>query len=520
MSNAHQRLDKQIAEGTAIDTLKKRSVYEHDTVGSMPVMQRFVVLESIFDPSIIDDVKIAYYEHTLAVTNIKYAKVLPRNAIIAKRVIDSRTGDVPGSMFLFPLFPPNLSLPCQPGEHVWVMFENPTGKSMDLGYWMCRIVEPGHVDDVNHTHAPRSLDYTLETSLKQTFDGDSTIDYEFRNGAAKKTKSGTKYTSTETQLISGKDDEYEKLMLNSDGGKLQTYEPVPRFKKRPGDIALEGTNNTLIVLGKDRISNVANYSPNVDRGLSVDTLLPVPSTDINSPSAGAIDIVAGRGQTPVTLGQTVESKLVSGQNTGFSEILKTQSGASIQEGDPDFLNDKSRIYIAQKTRPDANLRVENINQELSSGTAQGQPPTLQIEKSAIADSANGDGCIIVKSDKLRFIARSDIEILVTSYVEKDENGNYVASNNDEDFAVIAIKANGDIIFRPARHGYIKLGGDDANKGLVCSDAPVSAVGGNISGPPLVTTMGGLFAGSAPAGDDNGPALAAGQAKFANKILVK
>jgi hypothetical protein len=520
MSNSHQRLDKQIAEGTAVETLKKRSIYEHGTVGNMPIMQRFVVIEAIFDPTIIDDVKIGYYEHTLGVTNIKYAKTLPRNTIIAKRVISSRTGNIPGSMFLFPLFPPNLSLPCQPGEHVWVMFENPTGVAMDLGYWMCRIVEPGHIDDINHTHAPRSLDYTLEASIKDTFEDTYTVDYEFRNGAAYKTKKGEKFTSPETQLVNGKDDAYEKLMLDSDAGKLQTYEPVPRFKKRPGDVSFEGSNNTLIVLGKDRVSNVANYSVDLEKGIFVDPLAPVPASDVNSPSAGAIDIVAGRGQTNLTLGQTIESKFVSGQKTGFSEILKTPASTIAQEGDPDFVNDKSRIYIAQKTRPDANLQVQNINQELSSGGLQGQPATLQVEKSSISDSIAGDGCIIVKSDKLRFIARSDIEILVTSYVEKDANGNFVASNNDDDFAVIAIKANGDIIFRPARHGYIKLGGDDANKGLVCSDAPVSAIGGNISGPPLVTTMGGLFAGSAAAGDDNGPALAAGQAKFANKILVK
>jgi hypothetical protein len=520
MSNLHQRLDKHIAEGTAVDTLKKRSIYEHDTVGALPTMQRFVVLETIFDPSIIDDVKISYFQHTLNVTNIKFAKVLPRNTVIAKRVIDSRTGNVPGSMFLFPLFPPTLSLPCNPGEHIWVMFENPSGKSTDLGYWMCRIVEPGHVDDVNHTHSPRSLNNSFEPSLKESFNGNISVHYDFRNGQTQKTKDGIRYTKQETQLISGKETEYENLMLNTDAGKLRTYEPVPRFKKRPGDVVLEGTNNTLIVLGKDRTSNVANYVLDPEKGLSVNQEFPNPESDSSGPNVGSIDIVAGRGQTSETLGNIVNSKFISGENTGFSEILKTASSQTVAEGNPDFANDKSRIYISQKTKADSNLQLTNINFELSSGQFQGQPTTLQQQKSSLVDENEDSGCIIVKSDKLRFVARSDVEILVTSYVSKDEKGNYISSNNNDDFAVIAIKANGDIIFKPAKHGYIKLGGDDANKGLVCSDVPVQASGGNISGPPLVTTMGGMFAGSNVQGDDNSPALSQGQAKFANKILVK
>ena len=96
----------------------------------------------------------------------------------------------------------------------------------------------------------------------------------------------------------------------------------------------------------------------------------------------------------------------------------------------------------------------------------------------------------------------------------------IGGDDESAWAAIVLRSNGDIIFRPSKNGFIKLGGDDADKGLVCSDTPVTTVSGSIKGNPLVTTMGGLFAGSTPIQGDNKTALSKGQAKFANKILVK
>ena len=100
-------------------------------------------------------------------------------------------------------------------------------------------------------------------------------------------------------LLDEPEDIFEKLVIetqaeeylkykNSDakdsmGAKLVTYESVPRFRKRPGDIALEGSNNTLIVLGTDRKDDLKK-------------------TDFKE-SAGTIDIVAGRGQSKKEYGK-------------------------------------------------------------------------------------------------------------------------------------------------------------------------------------------------------------------------
>ncbi len=202
MTNEYYKPDKHIAEGVALGIQKQRAAYEHGARGDLPLFYRFVILETIFDPTIVDANKVAYFEHTLQVSNIHLATVLPRNAIVARRVITPGTAASTPAMFLFPFFPPAISMPCQPGEHVWVMFENPTGTKNDLGYWFCRIVEPGFVEDVNHTHPPRGMDPSFNPGIKEQFDGNVAPKYEFRNGRADERDDG-RYTIAETAPLVG-----------------------------------------------------------------------------------------------------------------------------------------------------------------------------------------------------------------------------------------------------------------------------------------------------------------------------
>lgn len=398
------------------------------------------------------------------------------------------------------------------------MFENPTGTKNDLGYWMCRIVEPGFAEDANHTHPPRALDPSFNPGIKDQFEGTDTPKYEFRNGRADE-RDGNRYTVGETVMLPGEEDAYEKLLTDTDGNKLAVLEPVPRYRKRPCDVAFEGSNNTLIVLGRDRTGAAAKFKVDeVSKAKVVDAL---PAADDPKPGAGAIDIVVGRGQTDITLGKEVDSTTIAGGLTGNKELGKSAKELVEGEGDPDFLADRSRIYIAQRTKVDTNFGLNVNNSDLGTGTFQGKAAFGGDERNKLEDSTEGDGAIVIKSDKVRLIARSDLEIVVTGYLERDAKGRMVEDSKGDSWAILAIKANGDIVFKPAAKGYIKLGGDDADKGVVCSDIPVVAADGGISGPPLTTTMGGQFAGAKPAGaGDNGPALAASQAKYSNKVLIK
>lgn len=479
MSSNFDNFGKQIAEGTSDAALREKSM--HDThAASFSTFYRFVVLETIFDPQIVDDKKIAYWEHDLGVRNIKFASVLPRNTIIAQRVAEGSASSNETPMFLFPMLPPALSLPCNPGEHVWVMFENKSIKKSDLGYWVCRIIGPGFVEDVNHTHMPRIFDPSFHPTTKDIHEGNDKPVYEFRPGKVN-IDGDTRVSAVETStLYSTDEDGYQALMQDSDAGKIRQYESVPRYRKRPGDVAFEGTNNSLIVLGQNRTGPVAEYVD--DENGKTPT---VPESDLFGPRAAAIDLVVGRGETEATAGTTVKNSL------GNSELGKSQNELVGFEGDPDLKADRSRVLLTQRSKVDSDFSLDGFNGEFS-----------------IEDDENGAGSVVIKTDKARIIARSDIEFVVMGFTRDDE-GRMIESGNASDHAAIIIKANGDIIFRPSAKGVIKLGGADADKALVCTDAPAINASGQVSAPPLITTMGGLFS--------NG---VAGQGKFASKILVK
>lgn len=502
----YDNLSKDIAEGRGRSAQATRAVLEAGKSVDLPHFQRFIILDVIFDPQIVDVKKLEYWEHDLGVTNIKYGVSPPRNAIIARQVASNSSSPVESAMILYPFFPPNLALPCKPGEHVWVMFEDPTGNRKDLGYWMCRIVTAGHAEDMNHTHPHRAHDPSFIPGIKELFDGTDDAVYEFRNGSVG-TQDGERFTVAESATMPGSIDAYKSLMTESDGGKLVQYEPVPRYRKRPNDVVLEGTNNSLIVLGRDRNGPVATYTPDATRG----QVPSIPLEDNQDDGAASIDLIAGRGQTPTTGGTPAKNDLPA------NELGKSPKEIALHEGDPDFENDRSRILISQKTLVDSNFGLSGFNTEFSSGKFQGGASSV----SGIGDSvsSNGDGAIVIKSDKVRLIARSDVEILVTSF-DRDADGRMVSPGDTDRYCAIILKTNGDIILRPAASGYLKLGGDDADKGILCSDLPVVAKNGIVSGPPILTTMGGQLGGSKPGTGDNSGALAPGQGKFAAKVLIK
>lgn len=492
-----------------------------------PTFVKMIIHDVVSDPNGgVDTVKKEYWRDTLNVVNIKYAGILPRNTIIASRVADVD----PRPMFVFPFFPSHLAMPCKPGELVWVMFESPEAQFSDMAYWLCRVSGPQSVDDVNHSHAGDANEYSHTPGSFDRFNAEKsgkgqpeTIN-ELRNGvpARQETEKGTeRITVPGSSFLPGMPpDVFELLLTETDAAALIDYEAVPRFRKRPGDLAFEGSNNTLIVLGTDRNGPIATYNPYpaADNQPNRSKVPSIPDNDWVG-NAGSIDIVAGRGQTSDTFGQesVTTSILDSSIDTPGTELKrqvdKSPEKLSESEGDPDYRNDRSRILVSQRTSPDINFGLDSYNS------------SLHTTSGPLVDSSSGDAAVVIKSDKVRLIARSDIQLVVTNYttIERDGRSSLVTDDSDIDnWASITIKVNGDIIFKPSKKGFIKLGGEDADKGLVCSDLPVIAADGNISGEPITTTMGGQFAGSvaSPTDGDNKPFLANGQAKFANKVLVK
>lgn len=474
----------EFAEGRARKELKDRAELSHGADVRPPNWYRFIVLDVIFDPQSITPEKLDHWEHGLGVVNARFAAVAPRNAIIARRVRNNVAGAEQPAMVLYPFFPPHFSLPVKAGEHVWVMFEDVDGTQNDLGYWFCRIVQPGFVEDLNYTHADRRTDPAFSPNLKETFDGNSAPVYEFRNGSVGITAEGERYTMPDTASLVGDEDEYESLMSDSDAGRVTTYEPIPRFRKRPSDLVLEGSNNARIVIGRDRTGAVASYDNDEERGPRPNT----PSADAQDPAAGSIDMVVGAGQTEATGGRR------SKNSRGAEELSKGPQELVEGEGDPDFDSDRSRILISQNSPIDENFGIDTFNQEFDVG------------------NEDRSGSVVIKSDKLRLIARCDVELLVTDFTAGDSGP--VSNEDTSKWATLIITRKGDIIVKPSNDGMIKLGGADADKALVCTDLPAVVAGGRVvqgpSGtPPLTTTMGGMIAGTGT------PT----QGLYASKVLV-
>lgn len=436
--------------------------------GPAAPMHRYVVLDVISDPASLTPARVSEIRDRIG-AQLDFLPTAPHNSLIAQPV--RRSGEaVPEPIVLFPFFS-HLDLPVKAGEHVWVMFESI--EERELGYWMSRVVTPRHVEDANYTHDDRKWITGLRPSLREKSGQAPELDPTptFRNGI------GTPESYSIQQ--SGPANPYDELAESSDAGVVHVNEPVPRFRKRPGDAVFEGSHNTLIVLGQDRQS-VPFTLDGTGRPIGL------PDSDESS-RAGAIDLVAGRGQVPATAPLEIEN--TRGEIETNKDPVSTGVGVeNLSEGDPNFADDLSRIFIAMNTRADRNLGIINL-------------PNVQAEPDEAAPA------VITKSDQVRIVARRDIKIVVApAGIGEDAP--------DTEYASIVIKRSGDIIFSPSDSGVIRLGGEDADRAILCTDVPVVSPGaavpdGRVVSQPIETTAAGKIG------------VGAGNlGTFATKILVR
>lgn len=471
-----------------------------------PTFFRSIILDVITDPMSINENKIDYWVNVIGVSNPQFAKILPRNSIIGQR-INTGVGELAEPMFLFPFFPSHLALPSKPGEMVWTMFEDPNARVKELGFWFCKITEPNFVEDVNHAHHARQLDETFSPGIAQQVAGAQPV-YDLRNGKATVGNDGVRFVQSRSEILSSDNEEiFENLVTNSEAAQLMQYEAVPRFKKRPGDVALEGSNNTLIVLGTDRVSSAGNYENSLDSS----NILSLSEDDMIK-YAGSIDIVAGRGMKKDTGGTVVDTVKIADGQPLKEEIAKHQGAVSKFEGDPDLESDRSRILVAQRTMVDKNFGLSTY-----------------LGTIGVLDSQEvGDAAIVIKSDKVRIVSRSDVSLVVTNYTPAQDNDRSPehkdeSDNFSNDWASITIKSSGDIVFKPSKLGYIRLGGEDANQAILCTERPASTNNGTVAALPIATTAGGFVGTQGGKNVDMNAVSKKSKpdlGKFSTKVLIK
>jgi hypothetical protein len=436
------------------------------TQGETPVLQRAVVTEVIMDTNLLTD---EYLDEIASlVTNPELVDVMPVGSIIG-RIVSNQGGLGPTAhAIFFPMFSSHLMLPVQPGEQVYVMYEDYANTASKVGYWLTRVHSEQTIEDPNYTHYDRRFD---PTSNPSNFGTSETAERSsdpplvgFQNGG------NTPETLTIQPSGSIGVNPYQTIMDTSIAARYITPEPVPRWKKRPQEFVLQGANNAIIVIGEDRngpISGALQENPiDITR-----------SSDKAPRQAGAIDLVVGRGRYFPEPGENPRggnrsanpaqdkstSPLVTVNDRNYRETDKNpfrsrrEGIANPLEGDPDPIHDAARIYIVQQSRVDENYRLVTTSTNDSS---------LEYPNNAIpneqpeANGALGRSYVVAKADHLRLVARKNEDaniagtILIVREGKKDEANrggtpssafeSSDAETSNGDLAYIYLDKNGDI----------------------------------------------------------------------------
>jgi len=146
-------------------------------------------------------------------TNVPSNFPNPRNSIKARIIGKDRYKSTDNLGVFWPMFPHDV-MPLIEGEHVYVLFENPEEETS--GIWICRIPEPQDVDTANFV--------------------DGNEKYKDSNNAV-----GIDQTVADMDTAPDPINRPPEFVV----------EKVPDFKPRKGDRVIKGSNNTIIILGRD-----------------------------------------------------------------------------------------------------------------------------------------------------------------------------------------------------------------------------------------------------------------------------
>lgn len=301
------------------------------------------------------------------ITNIDALKEFPRNTVIVKPMSNGESKSSDSEIICYPFFSSHLSMPLKPGEEVWFVYEDPTYRSQ-VAYWLSRVCGPNHTEDANFTFFGRA--YFQEPKKPKQSLADKFI------GASTEEKDFTFIKSPTTDP-----DEMSKIFEYTK--EIHRFEAVPRYSKRPGDLVLQGSNNTLIMLGEAR----GHYS-------KADYVKFNSNDDEIDPNMGAIDIVVGRGARPVFGPTEIVNPI------GISENDKREERAT--EGDADFKEDAARLYLVAGTKQERTNHPDTLlNITLPSDTGFLGFPASKKSNGSFA---------VLKADNLRLVARGSRSI--------------------------------------------------------------------------------------------------------------
>ena len=330
---------------------------------------------------------------------------MPHGSILGRYIDNSDSNDI---KVFYPFFP-HMNMPVKPGEQVFALNDD------KKGFWVTRKASDLVAEDVNYTHNDRS-------SYSANF-----INTEMTKGIIN--KPAQSFPDSGQAGIS-----YSTVVENSQTMKTEFQgESVPRYPVHNADFSLQGSNNSLIVLGSSATLG----------GKSV--------------KSGMIDIVAGRGQGILTK-PTAEFQNVR----AYTEVDKTAK-LNPNEGNLDLTSDLSRIHVSMNINADAMFGIEENE-----------------------DSEDGPS-IVLKTDHIRLLARKDMKIIVGS--SDDPSSIILKSNGD---IIITPSSSGIIKLggEDATGAILATVDSFVVNGKVQAPSIISTAGGLLGAPTLPAT--GIF----------------------------
>ena len=440
----------------------------------MSAFKQMIVTDVILDSAAITDEYAAFLKETVANLNdtIINAKNIPRNSILARSIHASEgTSQATSKIELvLPFFSAHICPPVKPGEVVWVFLydsDEPLGQKSigysnfrrmqmgqtsvrnlldesiesasgfrvpKVGYWIGRVSSFMQFEDTNYTVFSRAFGLTLDDQVGEY--PDESEKYELPKGDYFRTAPDASPNPNVPSLFTnGAGDgqpriiepvgTIEDIFKNATANGVFEFEPVPRFTKRPGDLVLQGSNNTLISLGVDRTGPIGILNAE-ESGLPFPILSGSKESKVKEDFvqfAGTIDIVTGRGRgflvnsdgdPELTSARIIKTDAIGGSAYGDGPGVaendkdpeKSDKTPNLNEGNPDFVLDSSRMYVSMRTNGDKNFALPQPVVTDNSPTdfyTEGE----EGELAHIPADDEGAAFIITKSDEIRIIARKN-----------------------------------------------------------------------------------------------------------------
>lgn len=403
MPNENVNVGRVLAGATSPVLDMSKMVINSQVAGSPPIFQRAAVEEVIYNPK---DLTVEDRDRIKRlVVNPEEVDQAPANSVVATAISDGVSDSTPTKVLIAPFFQSHFMLPVQVGEQVTVVFDDFQKYGWKGAKWLTRTPEGLPVEDPNFTHNDRRFnqEYFEARRVSESLDrSSSSYTPYFPNGGDE--------SNTTTLPQNDTTNPYDTIYQLSRSGSLQhAYEVVPRWTKRPQEFVIQGMNNSLIMLGRDRVGYVT-------------------SSAVEQKSyAGAIDIVAGRSRyildpsdrsiPPAQASHKGTSPFVVTNSRGLQEVDKTPrlNGRveQLKEGDPDFVHDAARIYVSMKTLGDTNFKTAKttqgaVNDALKPEGINYSPNGLYPIQFASSSTNVGSSYIVNKADHIRLIARRSV----------------------------------------------------------------------------------------------------------------